>query len=168
MTARGIRVSSWTVDRILACAFAAAATMVGMLAEGAVAPDFRIARRRSTTSEDQGRVVSSFRRLSPRLNQRAGGSARLRTLWPGAQVIGVSADSQETQDRSRSRSRCRTRWWGCRRRDPRRLRREVPLFGLARRVSYVIGKDRKIKAVHRAERDVESHVTGACEALAKA
>ena len=80
----------------------------------------------------------------------------------------MSADSQETQDRfakslelpfpllgdpeGRVRSGYGVKW---------------PLFGLARRVTFVIGRDKRIKLVHRAERDVESHVAQACEVVAR-
>jgi peroxiredoxin len=42
-----------------------------------------------------------------------------------------------------------------------------PLFGLARRVTFVVGRDRRVRLVHRAERDVESHVARACEVVAR-
>lgn len=42
-----------------------------------------------------------------------------------------------------------------------------PLVGLARRVTYVIGRDRKIGLAHRAERDVDSHAATACEYVAR-
>jgi peroxiredoxin len=84
-------------------------------------------------------------------------------------VIGVSADSQQTQERFAKSLELPYPLVG----DPEGVVRGAydvkwPVFGLARRVSFVIGKDRKIKAVHRAERDVDSHVTGACEVLSKA
>lgn len=41
-----------------------------------------------------------------------------------------------------------------------------PLIGLARRVSFVIGKDRLVKAVFKSERDVLGHVAQAKVALA--
>lgn len=75
----------------------------------------------------------------------------------------MSADDQETQDRfgkslelpfplvgdpdGNIRSAYGVKW---------------PLFGFAKRVTFVIGRDRKIRLVHRAERDVESHVAQAC------
>jgi thioredoxin-dependent peroxiredoxin len=41
-----------------------------------------------------------------------------------------------------------------------------PVIGLARRVTYVIGRDRKIRLAYRSERDVEGHVDKAvAEAL---
>jgi thioredoxin-dependent peroxiredoxin len=40
------------------------------------------------------------------------------------------------------------------------------LLGIAKRVTYVVGRDRKIKLAFRSERDVTAHVTKAKEALA--
>jgi thioredoxin-dependent peroxiredoxin len=41
-----------------------------------------------------------------------------------------------------------------------------PVIGLARRVSYVIGRDRKVQLAYRSERDVDGHVSQAvAEAL---
>jgi thioredoxin-dependent peroxiredoxin len=83
-------------------------------------------------------------------------------------VIGVSADSQEKQDRFAKSLELPFPLVG----DPEGTVREAygvkwPLFGLARRVTFVIGKDRRIRLVHRAERDVESHVTEACQLVGK-
>ncbi len=80
----------------------------------------------------------------------------------------MSADDQQTQDRfakslelpfpllgdpdGRVRSAYGVKW---------------PLFGLAKRVTFVIGRDRKVRRVHRAERDVDSHVAQACEVVQK-
>lgn len=82
-------------------------------------------------------------------------------------MIGVSGDSQQTQDRfARSlelpfplvgdadgsiRGGYGVKW---------------PLFGLARRVTFVIGRDRKIRSVHHAERDALSHAAHACQVVA--
>jgi thioredoxin-dependent peroxiredoxin len=41
-----------------------------------------------------------------------------------------------------------------------------PLLGLAKRVTYVVGRDKKIKITFRSERDVAAHVAKAKEALA--
>ena len=81
----------------------------------------------------------------------------------GAEVIGVSADSQETADRFRESldlpfavvgdhsghilRAYRVRW---------------PLIGLARRVTYVVGRDRKIRSVYESQRKVDEHVAQAC------
>jgi len=42
-----------------------------------------------------------------------------------------------------------------------------PLVGLARRVTYVIGRDRVVREVIRGERDAEKHVAEACAFVAK-
>lgn len=80
----------------------------------------------------------------------------------------MSADSQETQDEFAKSLELPFPLVG----DPDGKIRGAygvkwPLFGLARRVTFVIGKDRKLRLVHRAERDVESHVTEACSLLLK-
>lgn len=80
----------------------------------------------------------------------------------------MSADTQETQERFAKSLELPFPLVG----DPDGAVREAygvkwPLFGLARRVSFVIGKDRRIRAVHKAERDVESHVTQACRVVGK-
>jgi peroxiredoxin Q/BCP len=41
-----------------------------------------------------------------------------------------------------------------------------PLIGLAQRVTYVIGKDRKILKAFRAETDMAAHAAQACEFVA--
>jgi peroxiredoxin len=41
-----------------------------------------------------------------------------------------------------------------------------PLLGLAKRVTYVVGRDRTVKMAFRSERDVVAHVAKAKEALA--
>lgn len=80
----------------------------------------------------------------------------------------MSADSQETQDRFAKSLELPFPLLG----DPEGSVRsgygvKWPLFGLARRVTFVIGRDKRIKLVHRAERDVESHVAQACEVVAR-
>jgi len=42
-----------------------------------------------------------------------------------------------------------------------------PLIGLARRVTYVIGADRRVQEVIRGELDADSHVTEACAFVAR-
>jgi peroxiredoxin Q/BCP len=83
-------------------------------------------------------------------------------------VIGVSADAQETQDRFAKSLELPFALLG----DPDGKVRSAygvkwPLFGFAKRVTFVIGRDRKIRLVHRAERDVDSHVAHACEVVGK-
>jgi thioredoxin-dependent peroxiredoxin len=38
----------------------------------------------------------------------------------------------------------------------------IPVLGLARRVSFVIGRDRRVESVHESAFDPESHVAAAC------
>jgi peroxiredoxin len=80
----------------------------------------------------------------------------------------VSADDQATQDRFAKSLELPFPLVG----DPEGRVREAygvkwPLIGLARRVTFVIGKNQRIRLVHKAERDVDSHVTQACQAVGK-
>lgn len=43
----------------------------------------------------------------------------------------------------------------------------VPILGLARRVSFLVGKDRRIEHVHESALDPESHVAAACAFVAR-
>lgn len=43
----------------------------------------------------------------------------------------------------------------------------VPVLGLARRVTFVIGKDRRIEGVHESAFDPLSHVARACKLVLK-
>jgi thioredoxin-dependent peroxiredoxin len=81
-------------------------------------------------------------------------------------VIGVSADTPEKNERFRQSLELPFPLLG----DPsgrilRDYRVRWPLLGLARRVSYVVGPDRKIRLAHRAELDVESHIQKALAAV---
>ena len=38
----------------------------------------------------------------------------------------------------------------------------MPVLGLARRVTFLVGKDRRIESVHESAFDPESHVEAAC------
>lgn len=40
-----------------------------------------------------------------------------------------------------------------------------PVLGMARRVSYVIGRDGRVREAHRSELDADSHVSHACSVL---
>jgi peroxiredoxin len=42
-----------------------------------------------------------------------------------------------------------------------------PVFGKARRVTYVIGPNRKVRIAFHSEFDAEAHVARACEAMAE-
>jgi peroxiredoxin len=78
-------------------------------------------------------------------------------------VIGVSKDRQDVSDRFRAELGLPYPLVG----DPQgRILRDYevrwPLVGLARRVTYIVGRDRRIQQVHRSELDPDSHVSGAC------
>jgi peroxiredoxin Q/BCP len=82
-------------------------------------------------------------------------------------VVGVSNDVQETSDRFRESLNLPYPLVG----DPegailRSYKVRWPLLGLAQRVTYLIGRDRKIRlALHR-ELDIEAHMGEVSRALA--
>jgi peroxiredoxin Q/BCP len=83
-------------------------------------------------------------------------------------VIGVSGDTQERNDRFRDSlelpypilgdaagkvlAAYGVRW---------------PLLGICRRVSYVIGKDRRVRHAFKSETNPEAHVAEACSFVAR-
>jgi peroxiredoxin len=83
-------------------------------------------------------------------------------------VVGVSRDSQETSDRFRKSldlpyplvgdaqgvilNAFQVRW---------------PVLGLARRVTYLVGKNRKVRLAHHSEFNISTHVSEACAALTR-
>jgi len=86
----------------------------------------------------------------------------------GMEVIGVSGDPQETQDRFAQSLGLSFPLVG----DPEGKIRDAyevkwPVIGLARRTTYVIGRDRRIKLAFRSELDALAHVAGAREYAAK-
>jgi peroxiredoxin Q/BCP len=84
-------------------------------------------------------------------------------------VVGVSADKPETSERFR----CSLELPYPMVSDPqghilRAYEVRWPLLGLARRVTYVVGRDGKVRSAFRSERDVDGHVTQAVEEALKA
>ena len=80
-------------------------------------------------------------------------------------MIGVSADPQEKSDRFAKSLGLPYPMVG----DPhgkilRAFGVRWPLVGLARRASFLVGRDRTVRAAFRSERDPEAHVTKALEA----
>jgi thioredoxin-dependent peroxiredoxin len=78
-------------------------------------------------------------------------------------VIGVSGDSQATNDRFRASLDLPYPLVG----DPDGSIRDAygvkwPVVGLARRTTYVIGQDKKVQRAFRSESDPEAHVAEAC------
>jgi len=81
-------------------------------------------------------------------------------------VIGVSADAQETNDAFRKTLDLPYLLVG----DPGGKIRGAygvkwPIFGLAQRVTYVIGRDTRIRLAFWSELDVDAHTRRACAAL---
>jgi thioredoxin-dependent peroxiredoxin len=80
-------------------------------------------------------------------------------------VVGVSADSQQTNDRFRASLDLTYPLVG----DPGgRIAAAYgvrwPLIGLARRASFLVGRDGRVRAAFRSELDAEAHVAKALEA----
>jgi peroxiredoxin len=78
-------------------------------------------------------------------------------------VVGVSADTTETSGRFRASLDLPYPLVA----DPQgRVLRAYgvrwPLVGLARRASFVVGRDRKVQRAFSSELDADAHVTGAC------
>ena len=81
--------------------------------------------------------------------------------------MGVSSQSQESNDRFRESLGLAFPLVG----DPdgailRGYDVRWPLIGLAKRVTYVVGKDRKILEAFRSETDMTAHASQACEFVA--
>jgi peroxiredoxin Q/BCP len=81
-------------------------------------------------------------------------------------VIGISSDTQETLDRFRAAlelpyplvgdpSGAVLKLYGVR----------VPVLGLAQRVTYVVGRDRRVESAFKSRFDVDEHVAGACRVV---
>jgi peroxiredoxin Q/BCP len=82
-------------------------------------------------------------------------------------VVGVSKDRQETSDRFRKSLELPYPLVG----DPegvilRAYKVRWPLVGLARRVTYVVGRDRKIRQAFHSEFDIDAHVAMSCACAA--
>jgi thioredoxin-dependent peroxiredoxin len=80
-------------------------------------------------------------------------------------VVGVSADSQATSDRFRASLELPYPLQG----DPggkiaRAYGVRWPVVGLARRASFLVGRDRSIRSAFLSELDAEAHVAKALEA----
>jgi peroxiredoxin len=84
------------------------------------------------------------------------------------EVIGVSADDQATLDRFRAALELPYPLVGdSEKRILKAFGVRIPVLGLARRVTFVIGKDRRIESVHESAFDPESHVATACAFVAR-
>ncbi len=81
-------------------------------------------------------------------------------------MIGVSADHQDTSDRfKRSLDLPFPVVGDSEGRILRAYRVRWPLLGLARRVTYVVGRDRRIRSAYESQLAVDNHVTEACSVV---
>ena len=83
-------------------------------------------------------------------------------------MVGVSTDSQERNDEFRASLELPFPLVG----DPegaivKAYGVRVPLVGVARRVTFLVGRDRKVEAVHASMMDAGSHVETACKLVLK-
>ena len=83
-------------------------------------------------------------------------------------MIGVSGDDQETAERFRASLELPYALVG----DPKGAILEdwgvrIPLVGLARRVTFLVGRDRRIRHRYESNLDAGSHVTEACALVRK-
>jgi len=83
-------------------------------------------------------------------------------------VVGVSRDTQETSDRFRESLRLPYPLVGDARGDVLAAYKvRWPVIGLARRVTYLISKNRHVKLVFHSEFNIDQHVVETCAALAR-
>jgi peroxiredoxin Q/BCP len=82
-------------------------------------------------------------------------------------VVGVSKDPQETSDRFRRSLDLPYPLVGdAKGAILRAYKVRWPLVGLARRVTYVVGRDRKIRQALHSEFDIDSHLAMSCACAA--
>jgi peroxiredoxin len=143
-----------------------------MLKVGDLAPDFPI----GTTTlhrilEHRAAVVYFFpRAFTPGCTResRAFGTGFEHLERSGCDVVGVSRDSQETSDRFRRSLDLPFPLVGDENGEVLRAYDvRWPVLGLARRVTYVVGTDRRVKMAFHSEFNMGAHVDEACAALAR-
>jgi thioredoxin-dependent peroxiredoxin len=83
-------------------------------------------------------------------------------------VVGVSRDPQETSDRFRESLSLPFPLVG----DPdetilRAYKVRWPILGLARRVTYLVAKNRAVRLAFHSEFNIDAHVSKTCEALSR-
>lgn len=141
-----------------------------MLRKGEVAPDFPIGDSSLYRMLEQRAVAVFFfpKAFTPGCTREAQAfreeCSRLRDA--ACDVIGVSRDSQETSDRFREALGLPFPLVG----DPggevlRAYKVNWPVLGLARRVTYLVGKTRKVRLAFHSEFSPDAHVKQTCAAL---
>jgi thioredoxin-dependent peroxiredoxin len=144
-----------------------------MLKTGDPAPDFAIGESslHRLLEKQSGAVVFFFpKAFTPTCTREAGGFGQEHERFrkAGFQLVGVSRDTQETNDRFGTSLGLSYPIVG----DPggsilKAYDVRWPLIGLARRVTYVVGGDRRVREVIRGELSALGHVEGACAFVAK-
>ncbi len=141
-----------------------------MLMTGAAAPDFAIGATTLFQLLERGPVAVFFfpKAFTPGCTREAGGFrlsyADLKAA--GCELVGVSSDRQETNDRFveslclpfpvvGDKSGDVLRAFGVR----------IPVLGLARRVTFLIGSDRRIRLAFESQFDAQAHIAKVREAL---
>jgi peroxiredoxin Q/BCP len=141
-----------------------------MLAVGDVAPDFPIGSDTLYGLLARGRAIVYFfpRAFTPGCTREsiAFGSEFDRLAAAGCAVVGVSTDDQARSDAFRKSLSLPFPLVG----DPdgaiaRAYRVKWPLIGIARRVTYVVGPDRRIASARHQERRAEEHVAASCRVV---
>jgi peroxiredoxin len=143
-----------------------------MLKVGDAAPDFAIGET-SLYRLLEGSAAAVFffpKAFTAGCTREAGGFRRefenLRRS--GCEVVGVSRDPQETSDRFRKSLELPYPLVG----DAegavlRAYRVRWPVIGLARRVTYLVDRSRRVKMALHSEFDIGAHVSATCAALAR-
>ncbi len=142
-----------------------------MLKAGDTAPDFAIRDTTLAALAKRREVVIFFfpKAFTPGCTREAGGfRAEYAALQEkGAEVVGVSSDTQATADRFGDSLELPFPMVGDATGDVLRAYGvRIPLLGLARRVTYVVGRDGRIRHAYESQFDAQSHVTEACRAVA--
>lgn len=143
-----------------------------MLKVGELAPDFPVGETSLYKMLEQGSAAVFFfpKAFTPGCTKEAKAFREefdnLRRS--GCDVVGVSRDAPETSERFRQTLALPFPLVG----DTegailRAYKVRWPVLGLARRVTYVVDRNRKVKLALHSEFDIGAHVTEACAALAR-
>jgi thioredoxin-dependent peroxiredoxin len=142
-----------------------------MLKRGEIAPDFKIGDTSLYELLDERAAVVFFfpKAFTPGCTREASEFRRQfeNLRRSGCDVVGVSRDPQDTSDRFRKSldlpyalvgdaegavlNAFKVRW---------------PVIGWAQRVTYLVGKDRKVRFAVHSEFNIPAHVSRACAAVA--